>query len=230
MEVRQSPWEKVLSILTFTLLLLSAYAIFWYAPMEKIMREVQKIFYVHVGVAWNSFLAFFVVFIASLFYLKTKEQSWDILASVSAEIGVLFITLVMITGPIWGRSSWNAWWTWEPKLTASLVLWFIYIAYLLIRYSVAEANKRATLSAVFGIIGFLDVPIVYVAVQLWGGYHPVLFGPSGGGLHPKMLQTLILTVFAFTALYFYLLQKGIALENLRLKVQAIKERLRKQFD
>lgn len=194
------------------------------------MREVQKIFYVHVGVAWNSFLAFFVVFIASLFYLKTKEQSWDILASVSAEIGVLFITLVMITGPIWGRSSWNAWWTWEPKLTASLVLWFIYIAYLLIRYSVAEANKRATLSAVFGIIGFLDVPIVYVAVQLWGGYHPVLFGPSGGGLHPKMLQTLILTVFAFTALYFYLLQKGIALENLRLKVQAIKERLRKQFD
>lgn len=226
MQGQQPVWEKTLWFVSLVLLLVSAYAIFWYAPLEKVMREVQKIFYVHVAVAWNAFLAFFVVFVAGIMYLRTKKSSWDILGAISAEIGVLFISLVLITGPIWGRSSWNAWWNWEPKLTASLVLWFIYVGYLLIRTTVADGGKRALLAAVFGIIGFLDVPLVYVAVQWWGGNHPVIFGSGGGGLHPKMLHALIITVLAFTSLYCYLLQKGMALEQARQMVQGIKDSLR----
>lgn len=223
----KSSWEKPLAIISLILLLISAYAIFWYAPLEKVMREVQKIFYIHVGVAWNAFLAFFVVCISSILYLKTRKQRYDVVAAVSAEVGVLFLTLVLITGPIWGRSAWNTWWTWEPKLTACLVMWFIYLAYLLIRRSVAEKDKRATLAAVFGILGFIDVPIVFLAVQWWGGYHPVLFGSQGGGLHPKMLHALIITVVAYSSLYLYFLQKGLALEQAKAEIQAIKDRLRK---
>lgn len=223
----KSSWDKPLALISLILLLISAYAIFWYAPLEKVMREVQKIFYIHVGVAWNAFLAFFVVFMASILYLKTKKHHYDILAAVSAEVGILFLTLVLITGPIWGRSAWNTWWTWEPKLTASLILWFIFIAYHLIRRAVAEKDRRATLAAVFGIIGFLDVPIIYFAVQWWGGYHPVVFGSQGGGMHPKMLHALIITVIAFSSLYLYFLQRGVALEKAKEEVQAIKDSLRK---
>lgn len=230
MEVKGlSRYHNALGWLSAVLMLVSLYAIFQYAPLEKTMREVQKIFYIHVGAAWNAFLAFFVVFVASILYLRTRDRKWDTLAAASAEVGVLFTTLVLITGPIWARSAWNTWWTWEARLTTTLVLWFIYMAYFLVRSGVAEPVRRSVLSAVFGIIGFLDVPIVYIAVKLWG-YHPLVFGKEGGGLHPKMLHALIVTVFAFTALYVYLMQKGVALENTRLALQDLKDRLREKFD
>ncbi len=211
--------------LALALLLVSAFAIFRYAPLEKVMLEVQKIFYVHVGVAWNAFLAFAVVCVASIAYLKTKNRRWDVLAAASAEVGLLFTTLVLLTGPVWGRFAWNTWWTWEPRLTTTLILWFIYVAYFLIRSGVAEPHRRASLSAVFGIIGFLDVPIIYFSVRLWGS-HPIVLGKGGGGLHPMMLQALIITVFAYTALYVYLTQKAMAVERAKMELDEIKEGLR----
>lgn len=216
----------VIGGIVFILMLASIYMIFIYAPMEKVMQEVQKIFYFHVGVAWNGALAFLVVFIASIMYIKTKDPKWDRYGRASAEIGLLFATLVLITGPIWGKSAWNIWWTWEPRLTSTLVIWFIYVAYFLVRGAVAEYHRKATLSAIFGIIGFLNVPIVYYSVHLWRVSHPMIFGPTGGGLHPQMLQTLIVTVFAFTSLYIYYMQKSIFIEGSRQKLESIKNTLR----
>lgn len=228
-ELKLPKWHNLLGGLTLVLVLLAIWAVFLYAPMEKVMREVQKIFYFHVGTAWNGFFAFFVVFVASIMYLLTKDRKWDTIAGVSAEIGVLFTTLVLITGSIWGSSSWGTWWKWTPRLTSSLVLWFIYLAYVLIRLSITEPQKKATLSAVFGIIGFLDVPIVYFSIKWWGSrLHPGYV--TQGGLHPMMVHALIASVFAFTALYFYLLQKGVALERAKQEVERVKETLREKFD
>jgi heme exporter protein C len=214
----------LLAWITGFLMLGSLYAIFWYAPLERHMLEVQKIFYIHVGTAWNAFLAFFVVFVASILYLKTRKLKYDVLAAASAEVGVLFITIVLLTGPIWAKHSWNTWWTWEPRLTTTLILWFIYIAYFLVRSGVTDRAGRAVLAAVFGIIGFLNVPIVYISVRWWGS-HPQML-TTGGGLHPMMLHALIITVIAFTFLYVYLCQKAMALENARQQLQEIKEKLR----
>lgn len=229
-EQRPDRLHAALGWLTTALMLASLYAIFIYAPLEKYMREVQKIFYIHVGTAWNAFLAFFVVFVASLMYLKSRERKWDVLAAASAEVGLLFTTLVLITGPIWGKHSWNTWWTWEPRLTSTLVLWFIYLAYFLIRAGLHEETMRAVISAVFGITGFLDVPIVYLSVRWWRLSHPILFGPQGGGLHPKMLQALIITVFAFTALYAYLTRMVMVLQNTREHLDRVKEELRETVE
>ncbi|TDA68740.1 MAG: cytochrome C assembly protein [Clostridia bacterium] len=209
-------------------MLVAIYAIFIYAPVEKTLLEVQKIFYVHVGTAWNAFLAFFVVFVASVAYLRTREARWDRLGSASAEIGVMFTTLVLITGPIWARSSWNMWWTWEPRLTTTLILWFIYVAYLLIRATAGD-ERRGILAAVFGIIGFVDVPIVYLSVQWWGS-HPIVLGSSGGGLPASMLTALILSVLAFTALYLYLLRKNLGIQAVEEELKQLKEELRQEYD
>lgn len=222
-------WDRPLGWISLVLMLVALYAIFIYAPLEKTLLEVQKIFYVHVGTAWNAFLAFFVVFVASLAFLRTREARWDRLAGGSAEIGVLFTTLVLITGPIWARSSWNTWWTWEPRLTTTLILWFIYMAYLLIRATVGEEQRRGTLAAVFGIVGFIDVPIVYLSVQWWGS-HPIVLGPRGGGLPAPMLTALILSVLAFTALYLYLLNKNLGIQAVEAELKKLKEQLRQEYD
>ncbi|MGI6553109.1 MAG: cytochrome c biogenesis protein [Bacillota bacterium] len=216
--------------LTFVLMLASMYAIFLYAPMEKVMREAQKIFYVHVGVAWNAALTLLVVFFASILYLKTRDLKWDRLGRASGEIGVLFVTLVLVTGPIWAKSAWNTWWNWEPRLTTTLVLWFIYLAYFFLRGAVEEDHRKATLSAVFGIIAFLNVPIVYYSVHLWRLSHPVVFGRGGGGLHPLMLHALIITVIAFTSLYVYLMLQSLYFENCRARWEEIKNAVRDYLD
>jgi heme exporter protein C len=221
-------WATIISILT------SFYLIFIYAPLETTMREVQKIFYIHVSSAWVAFLAFFVVFVLSIMYLVTRKRIYDIYAGISAEIGVVFTTIVMTTGPIWARSSWNTWWAWEPRLTTSLILWFIYLAYIMIRQMDGAWDKKARLSAVFGIIGFIDVPIVFMAIRWWQSkFHPIVFGdgPSqkGGGVEPEMLVALITMTISFTLLYVVLLQKGVYLEKAKITVENWKEKLREKL-
>lgn len=230
MASRDKTFHQVIGGITFLLMTAAVYMVFLYAPMERVMREVQKIFYFHVGVAWNGALAFLVVFIVSILYIITRDPKWDRYGMASAEIGLLFATLVLITGPIWGKSAWNTWWTWEPRLTSTLVIWFIYVAYFLVRGAVTEYHRKATLSAVFGIIGFLNVPIVYYSVHLWRVSHPMVFGSTGGGLAPKMLQALIVTVFAFTSLYIYYMQKSLYIETSRRELETIKNTLREEMD
>jgi len=177
-----------------------------FAPTEQSMGDIQRIFYFHVPSAWISFLAFFIVCLASIAYLVNRNPKWDLLAASSAEIGVLFITLVLITGPLWAKPRWNTFWTWDARLTTSLILWMIYIGYLFIRSFTKMQARGSTLAAVYGIIGFVDVPIVYFSIRWWRNLHPgAVIASSSGGLATEMLIALLAALLAFTSLYAVLL-------------------------
>jgi len=218
--------RKALGWLTFLIMLAATYLVFMWVPNERIMGPVQKIFYFHVASAWIGFLAFLVVFIAGLAYLKTRNSKWDLIGAASPEIGVMFTTIVLITGPIWARPTWNTWWTWDPRLTTTLVLWFIYLAYLMVRSSVHEEEKKARFSAIFGIIGFIDVPIVWFSIRWWRTIHPVVVDASGFAMSPKMTATLLVSLAAFTFLFVYLLVNAFSVEKMRVEMRALKETLR----
>ena len=166
------PLYLALAVLTFLLIEGALYMALLQAPTERTMGDVQRIFYFHVPSAWVSFLAFFIVCIASIAFLRTGKAQWDRLAASSAEIGILFITLVLLTGPLWAKPVWNVYWTWDARLTTSLILWLIYIAYMMVRRYTSDPERGAKFAAVFGIIGFLDVPIVYMSIRWWRTLHP----------------------------------------------------------
>lgn len=151
------------------------------------------------------------------------------LAASSAEIGVVYTTLVLLTGPIWGKAAWNAWWTWDPRLTTTLILWFIYLAYIVIRNTAEEDEKRARFAAVFGIIGFVDVPIVFMAIRWWRTIHPLVIESSGIGLAPKMVAALMVSLAAFTLLYVYYLLLRLDISKLKLELAQLKEGLRARY-
>jgi heme exporter protein C len=209
-------------LLTYVLMLLALYTIFIYAPVEKTMGVIQKIFYIHVPSAFLAYLAFFITFIASIFYLYRKDPKWDTVAHCAVETGVVFCTIVLVTGPIWAKPIWNVWWTWDPRLTTTLILWFTYVAYLMLRRSVKE-NQRANLTAVFGIIGFINVPITFFSIRLWRTIHPVIITSRGLNMSWPMKFSLIITVIAFCFLFFSLLISRIRLERLKMNIEEIKE-------
>ena len=220
--------KTILVISTVVLILLSITAVFFYAPTEKTMGIVQKIFYFHVASAWVGFLAFTVVFVMSVLFLWKKNISYDIWASSSAEIGVLFTTLVLLTGPLWAKPVWNTYWTWDPRLTTTLILWLIYVGYLLLRNMIDSPEKAARISAVFGIIGFVDVPVVYMSIHWWKTLHPnhvMIMGGENSGLHPKIFQTLMLSIIAFTFLYLTLLVVRAQLEKMKQEIDFLKRNI-----
>ena len=208
--------------LGFILFIASLYLVFIYVPTEETMGIVQRIFYFHVPVAWVAFLAFFIVFLSSIMYLWKRQSKWDVIAISSAEVGVIFTTLVLITGSIWAKSTWGAWWVWEPRLTAALVLWLIYVVYLLVRSYATSESQGPRFAAVVGIVGFIDVPIVALTITLWRTQHP---GPVvfQGGLAPPMLLTLLSCLAAFTALYCLLLIQRVSMKNDEAELNRLKE-------
>jgi len=208
-------------------MVLNLYLIFIFAPEERSMGQVQRIFYFHVPSAWVAGLAFFVVFISSIGYLWKKDRKYDIVAYAAGEIGVIFATLVLITGPIWARPVWNTWWEWTPRLTLFMVLWFIFIAYLMLRNFVENEERGARFAAVFGIVGFVDVPIVYMSIRLWADIHPkpVIAGGEGSGLHPDMWITFWFSVFTFTLLFLYLLIQRVRLQKATVAIAEMKKQL-----
>jgi len=215
-------FKSILLGLSFILLVVSLYLIFIYVPTEKEMGIIQRIFYLMVPVGWLALLSFLVVFIGSILYLVKKESKWDILAHSSAEIGIVFTTLALVTGILWAKPVWGVWWTWEARLTATLVLWLLYLAYFMVRSFATEESRGATFAAVIGVVGFIDIPIIALATTLWRGMHPgaVIFT---GGLAPSMLLTLMVSLAAFTSLYFLLLIQQVSLKNDEAEVKRIKQ-------
>lgn len=205
----------------FLAVLLALYLSFVYAPTERVMGEVQRLMYFHVASAWNAFLAFAVVAFGGVQYLRTGEPRWDRLAYASGEIGVFFTTIALASGSVWARAAWGTWWTWEPRLTTTAILWFMYLGYLLIRAAAEGNESQARLASVFGIIAFVDVPIVFLSIRWWRGMHP-----SQIEMDPRMGLALGVSVLAFTLLYAYLLDRRVRLENLRHDVNVLKEELR----
>ncbi|MEE8413018.1 MAG: cytochrome c biogenesis protein CcsA [Dehalococcoidales bacterium] len=207
----------------FVLMLASLYLVFVYVSTERQMGIVQRIFYLMVPVAWLALLSFFIVFIGSIFYLVKRENKWDILAHSSAEVGVVFTTLALITGSIWAKPIWGVWWDWgTPRLTSTLILWFIYLTYFMVRSFAKEESQGARFAAVVGIVGFVDTPIIILATTLWRGMHP---GPLifQGGLAPDMLLTLLVSIAAFTVLYSILLIQRISMKSIEVEITRFKE-------
>ena len=205
----------------FALMLAALYMALVYAPTEKYAGAVQRIFYFHVPLAWVGFLAFLVVFIGSILYLWKRSVIWDSIAWASAEVGVVFTSLVLITGSIWAKAAWGIWWTWDARLTATLVLWFVYVAYLMVRGYAREESQGARLSAVLGIVGFINVPIVALAINLWRTQHPTAL-IFEGGLAPTMMVTLLVCVVAFTVLYILLVRQATSLKILESDIENMK--------
>ena len=222
--------RTILLLATGLLMVADLYLIFMIAPTDAVMGDVQRVFYFHVPMAIMSFLAFFVVFVASVGYLVRRGRRWDSVAHASAEVGVLFVSLALITGIIWGRPVWNTWWTWEPRLTTTLILWLIYVSYLMIRSYAPSQDKAARYSAVVGIIGFVDVPIVYYSVVWWRSIHPSpVVGPfaESGALEPIMLMTLLFSLVTFMVLFALLVWERAALRDSEDKLREMRLALRR---
>lgn len=211
---------------TSTVLMLAAlYMVFIFAPDTQPGIEtnvVQRIFYFHVPLAWIAFLAFLIVFIASIIYLRNREKKWDSIASTSAEIGLVFTTLFLLTGSIWAKPEWGVWWTWDSRLTSSLILWLIYIAYFVIRSYVSEEGQRARFSSIIGIIGFIDVPIVVITIFLWRTQHPTI-----EAMDPRVTATLMVSIATFTILYLLLFVFRLAMKQDEDELNSLKALLRR---
>jgi heme exporter protein C len=196
--------KKLLPVAVLITVVLLAYGFYqaWFAaPTEETMGNIQRIFYYHVPSAWTAFLLFFGNFIASIIYLIKRSDTWDSVALACAEVGVVFCTVVLVTGPLWAKPVWGIWWTWDARLTTTLVLWLIYVAYLMLR-RFSESGQTPTLAAALAIFGFLDVPIVYMSIRWWRTQHPqpVIAGGQGSGLDPQMKHALFMNWLAFLAM------------------------------
>jgi heme exporter protein C len=177
----------------------------FFTPLEAKQGAAQKIFYIHVPAAWIAFLAFFLVAVASAVYLWLRDQRLDQFAESSAEVGVVFTTVVLITGPLWARPIWGTWWAWwDVRLVSTLFLWFIYVSYIVLRGAIESPGLRARYSAILGILGALLIPFIHLSVYLFSTMHPmpIVGKPSKPSLPTEMLVTLLLSLAAFTLLYF----------------------------
>ena len=218
---RSTRGPSLLGYLALAGILVALYMVFFYAPREAMMGDVQRIFYFHVPSAYIAFLAFAVVFVSGVQYLRTRNIEWDARAHASAEIGVVFCTIALITGSIWAKPIWGAWWTWDPRLTTTLVLWLIYVSYLMLRRALDEPERRARFAAVVGIIGFVDVPLVFMSIRWWRTIHPVVFRVDAIDVDGQMMVALLVALAAFTLLYVYLLKLRVGLEHLQIRVETL---------
>jgi heme exporter protein C len=182
--------------------------VIFFTPYEMRQGAAQKIFYIHASSAWVAFLAFGLVGVASALYLWLREERLDRIAEASAEVGLIFMTVVLISGPLWGKPIWGTYWTWDARLTLSLFLWFIILGYLVLRGAIDDRAMRARYSAVLGILAALLIPFVHLSVYLFRTLHPmpIIAKPSAPSLPSQMLVTLIMMFVAFTLMYVALLR------------------------
>ena len=217
--------RTTLGAIAVLLVIAAAYAAFFVAPEERTMGMVQRIFYFHVSCAWAGLTAFSICFLSNLLYVWRRNEKYDWLSVSCAEVGVAFTTIVLISGPIWAKPAWGIYWTWDARLTSTFVLWLLYIAYLLLRTLIEEPDRRALLSALFGIFAFIDVPIVFGAIRWWRTQHPapVIMGGPNSGLAPGMRGTFFFAVLAMHVFMWFLIAERYALEKMRGDVALLRQ-------
>lgn len=213
--------------LTYAWLLAALYMIFLYAPQEQTMGEVQRIFYLHVPSAITAFAAYFIVFLGSVVYLSKRSAAWDEAAHAAAEVGFVFCSCVLVTGPLWAKPVWGVWWTWDTRLTSTFVLWLLFVAYLMLRGYLVNPARAALLAAVVGIMGFADVIFDYMSIRWFRTQHPqpVIFGGPGSGIDPRMFATLLVSWGSFLCLFSYLLRQRLALARVGRQVSALRREM-----
>lgn len=223
--VKRDTFGIVLMAATLAMISTAIFFAFAVAPTERVMGDVQRIFYFHVGIAWIGGLALFVTFISSILYLWRGEQrKHDIVASSSVEIGVVFGVLTIISGMLWARPVWNTWWTWDPRLTTTAITLFIYVAYLMLRGAVEDPQRRARFAAVYGVIAFASVPITFFATRWWNTIHPDLFSQGDfPPLVPIMRISMFVALGAFSLLYVLLMRARTRVETMSDEVALLKQ-------
>ena len=208
----------IFGLLTLVLLSFALYQALVAAPTEQTMGDVQRIFYYHVPSAWTAFLLFLINFIASILYLINRNPKADAVAAITAEVGVVFCTVVLVTGPIWARPVWGIWWTWDMRLTLTLVLWLIYVSYLVLR-RFSSSSQTPLLAAVLAIFGAVDVPLVYFSIWYFRTQHPSPVIGRGGSLDPRMGRVLLINWAAFLCFAFLICWSRYRLERLQREVE-----------
>src|SRR5271165_1616663 len=213
----------ILGAVAVLLVIAAAYASFYIAPEERTMGLIQRIFYFHVSSAWAGLDAFVICFLANLLYVWKRNQNYDWLGVSAAEVGLVLTTVVLITGPIWAKPAWGIYWTWDARLTSTFVLWLLYISYLLLRSLIEEPERRALLSALFGIFAFIDVPLVFFSISWWRTQHPapVIMGGPGSYLDPTMNKVFLFNVLAMHVFAAFLIVERYVLEKLRSEVDSL---------
>ncbi len=230
-------WGLGLTVISGVLMLAAIYMALVWAPDAANLtapaeRYAQRIFYFHVPSAWIGFLAFMVAAVASLLYLVTRQPKWDVWGLASVEIGLVFFTMVMLSGPIWAKPTWNVWWTWDPRLTISTISWLLYIGYLMLRGAVDNPERQARFAAVYALIAALSIPLNWIAIRWWRTIHPAVVLPGrsaeargGFGMSANIQTTLLVCLLAFTVFYITLMYHRINLEDLKRRVDALKQQV-----
>jgi len=220
----------VLSWLTGAVFVVALYLVLLWAPQEAIMGDVQRVFYFHVAAGWVGALAFLVTAIVGVIYLIRGEERWDRIAAASVEIGVVFTFINIVTGSIWARPIWNTWWTWDPRLVTATIMLLIYIAYIMLRQGIDDPDRRARFSAVYGIVGFISVPITFASIRIFRTIHPVVVGssdPTALGafdMNAEMRVAFFFSLFTFTLIYITLLWYRLRLQQQKEKIEERKLR------
>ena len=221
-------WLTILDIVTIVLLVIATYMVFFYAPMERVMGQVQRVFYFHVAAGWVGMLGFLVAAIAGGVYLKNSRRYWDIFSLAAVEIGMVFAFINVVTGAIWARPIWNTWWTWDPRLTTATIMLLIYAAYLMLRAGIEDPDRRARFGAVYAIVGFLSVPLTFFSARLFRTIHPVVIGSNQPGaegafdMTPLMLQAFMFSLLTFSFIFADLIWHRVRLGELADKVESLK--------
>lgn len=219
---------KILDIVTIVTVLGATAMVFFYAPIERVMGAVQKVFYFHVAAGWVGMLSFLFAAIAGVVYLIKKTKLWDLIGVAAVEIGIVFIFINIVTGSIWARPIWNTWWTWDPRLTTATIMELVYIAYLMLRQGIDDPERRARFGAVYAIVGFLSVPLTFFSIRIFRTIHPVVIAgsdPSAVGtfdMTPTMFQTLMVSIVVFSILFVDLVWHRIRLGKLANQVEELK--------
>ena len=219
---------KVLDIVSLILLGISTYLAVFFAPTEKVMGEVQKVFYFHIGTAWTALLGFILAAVFSVVYLVNKDLKWDRLQVAAIEVSLVFFLITIVLGSIWARPAWNTWWTWDPRLTTAAVTELIYIAYFMLRQGIDDPERRARFGAVYALVGGLSAPITFFAIRLFRTIHPVVVGGAnaeaqgGFAMTSNMKVAFFFALFAFTIIFVDLFWNRVILGNLEDKVEQLK--------
>lgn len=224
-------WIRVLEILALLAILSALGMVFFYAPLERVMGQVQRVFYFHVAANWIGMLSFAIAALCGIAYLVSRKEKWDRLQVAAVELGLAFSITGIVSGSIWARPIWNTWWTWDPRLVSVTIMVLVYFAYLMLRQGIEDPERRARFAAVYAALGFLSVPLTFLSIRLFRTIHPQVIGksdPSAQGtfdMTPEMVHTLLFSIFAYTLLYIVLLWHRTRLEGLRRQLEQRKAHL-----
>ncbi len=216
---------KILNVLSVLLVLVAFLMAMFYAPLEKVMGEVQRVFYFHVATAWVGMLGFLVAAVVAAIYLRTQDLKWDVVGLAAVEISLIFFLIAIVLGSIWARPAWGTWWTWEPRLTTAAILEMIYLAYLLLRQGLEDPERRARFGAVYTLLGGLSVPLTFISIRIFRTIHPVVIGGGGSeqmSMTGSMVVTMLFSIAVFSLVFITMFWHRVRLGQFADKVEQLK--------